>query len=246
MSSLEELVNVTLPLSDSPEPELEQHHEPVYEIRRIASSSGGASGSEGSSSKMKMELTSEDLVMPKEEEIEHDERLLSSSNPSLGSSAASDASEAVAPAPVHPLARAPALAPSIPMPTKMRTRTTSAMKSGLPTTTKTEMEEAKRQVEIVGSQMRALREEFEECMKLLSERDGELRETKGQLVQTQGLLEVREGELRATRGDLDEEIVVRTAFQDSEANMNAVALSLKKAAEEGRIDIEGLFAKLGK
>lgn len=110
---------------------------------------------------------------------------------------------------------------------------------------RTEMEEAKRQVEIVGSQMRAVREEFEECMKLLNERDGELRDTKGRLVQTQGLLGVREGELRDTKGALDEEIVVRTAFQDSETALNVVALSLKRAAEEGRIDIEGLFAKLG-
>lgn len=41
----------------------------------------------------------------------------------------------------------------------------------------TEMEEAKKQVEIVESQMRNVREEFEQSMALLMLRDGELKES---------------------------------------------------------------------
>jgi kinesin family protein 11 len=45
----------------------------------------------------------------------------------------------------------------------------------------TECEEARKQVEIVESQMRVVREEFEQSIASLMKRDGELKETKEQL-----------------------------------------------------------------
>lgn len=143
MPSLEELANISLP--ESPEPDLEREDEEDETARpRVPASYKGLSSSVSSStssrtSKAKMDLTPEDLVVvPKKEEVEQDERLFSSSNPSLGSSSTSDSSDAFVslsthtqvPVPAPPPVPAPA--PSIPVPTKIRTRTMS--KSGLPTT----------------------------------------------------------------------------------------------------------------
>lgn len=149
MPSLEDLKNIPLPISPEPDVEPEDEEDETARPRVPASYRGlGSSVSSSTSSrtsKAKMDLTPEDLVVvPQKEEVEQDERLFSSSNPSLGSSSTSDSSEAFAPTSTHTqvpapapapppaLAPAPAPAPSIPAPTKMRTRTMS--KIGLPTT----------------------------------------------------------------------------------------------------------------
>jgi kinesin family member 11 len=50
----------------------------------------------------------------------------------------------------------------------------------------TEMEEAKKQVEIVECQLRSVREEFEQSIALLMKRDGELKVTKERLREKEG------------------------------------------------------------
>jgi kinesin family protein 11 len=110
--------------------------------------------------------------------------------------------------------------------------------------TRTEMDEARRQVEVVEGQLRALRDEFEESMNLLMRRDGELKETRQRLDETAGALQVREGELQLTKGALADEIVVRQAYQENEAVLDEVARSLKKTAEESLVENEALHAKL--
>ncbi|TFY60095.1 hypothetical protein EVG20_g7553, partial [Dentipellis fragilis] len=112
--------------------------------------------------------------------------------------------------------------------------------------TKTEMEEAKRQVEIVDSQLRSVREEFEESMKLLMTRDGELKETQQKLSKTEGVLEYKEGELKATKEALEEEVVVRKAYQESELSLDEVARNLKIVTEESIHDLDSLFGKLSR
>lgn len=109
---------------------------------------------------------------------------------------------------------------------------------------RTEMEEAKRQVEIAESQLRSVREEFEESMKLLTKRDGELRDTREKLAETAEVLEEKEGQLMETRGVLEEEIVVRKAYQKNEAVLDEVARSLKKSNEDNISDLDAMFAKL--
>ncbi|KAI0062278.1 kinesin-domain-containing protein [Artomyces pyxidatus] len=112
--------------------------------------------------------------------------------------------------------------------------------------TRTEVEEAKRQVEIVESQLRSVRAEFEESMNLLMKRDGELRETREKLEVTADALEAKEMELKTTKGALEEEVVVRKAYQESEAQLDAVARSLKKTAHESLGDVDALFNKLSR
>lgn len=109
----------------------------------------------------------------------------------------------------------------------------------------TELQEAKKQIEIVESQMRAVREEFEQSIGLLMKRDEELKDTKGKLEKTKATLVQTEGQLRETKVALDEEVVVRQAHQDTESQLNIVAEELKNVAAESLRDIGGLFQKLG-
>ncbi|KAG8990644.1 kinesin motor protein cin8 [Tulasnella sp. 427] len=109
---------------------------------------------------------------------------------------------------------------------------------------KTLYEENKKQVEIIGSQMRAVREEFEQGMALLMKSEGELRETKEKLAETEGELKETETELQGTRTALQEETVVREAFEETEGKLDDVAKSLKTVAKESVKDVGGLFGKL--
>jgi kinesin family protein 11 len=109
----------------------------------------------------------------------------------------------------------------------------------------TEFQEAKKQVEIVESQMRAVREEFEQSIALLMRRDGELKMTKEQLKAAEGELVAKEEELVAVKGALEEEVVVRQAHQETETVLNDVASDLKKVTGESIADVGALFEKLG-
>jgi kinesin family protein 11 len=111
---------------------------------------------------------------------------------------------------------------------------------------RTELQEAQKQIGLIESQMRAVREEFEQSIGLLMKRDEELEETKGKLEYTEKTLNHTEGRLQETRTMLDEEIIVRTAHQDTESELNLVAKNLKDVATESLRDIGGLFEKLGK
>lgn len=112
--------------------------------------------------------------------------------------------------------------------------------------TKTEMEEAKRQIEIVEGHLKGVREEYEESMKLLMERGGELKETRERLDETEGVLKVKKEELKMTRNALAEEVVVRKAYQENEVGLDEVAQGLKVVVEEGVNDINALLAKLSR
>jgi len=110
----------------------------------------------------------------------------------------------------------------------------------------TEIAEAKKHVEIVENQMRVVREEFEQSIGLLMKRDAELKDTKEKLQETKQDLVQREGELCETKVALEEEIIVREAYQDNESTLDAVAGGLKTVAQDSIRDISGLFAKLRK
>lgn len=108
----------------------------------------------------------------------------------------------------------------------------------------TEMEEAKKQVEIVESQLRSVREEFEQSIALLMKTDGELKVTKEKLKETAGELEIKEGQLKVVKGALEDEVVVRQAYQVNEGKLDGVALGLKQVAAESIDDISALFEKI--
>ncbi|KAG8944135.1 kinesin motor protein cin8 [Tulasnella sp. 424] len=109
---------------------------------------------------------------------------------------------------------------------------------------KTLYEENRKQVEIIGSQMRAVREEFEQGMALLMRSEGELKDTKEKLASTEGELRWTESELQGTKTALQEEVVVREAFEETEGRLDGVARSLKTVAKESVKDVGGLFSKL--
>lgn len=109
----------------------------------------------------------------------------------------------------------------------------------------TEIQEARKQVEVVDSQLRNVREEFEQSIALLMKRDGELRETMEKLTETAGQLVATSGQLEATKGALEEEVVIRQAFQKSEKNLDTVASGLKQVTHESVRDLDKLFSKLG-
>ncbi|KAI6167000.1 P-loop containing nucleoside triphosphate hydrolase protein [Pisolithus thermaeus] len=108
----------------------------------------------------------------------------------------------------------------------------------------TEMEEAKKQVDILESQLRSVREEFEQSLALLMRRNGELKETKEKLKETEGELEQKEGQLKQVKGALEEEMVVRQAYQVNESKLDGVACGLKQVATESIEDVGALFDKL--
>ncbi|CAL1704444.1 unnamed protein product [Somion occarium] len=108
----------------------------------------------------------------------------------------------------------------------------------------TEMQETKKQVEIVENQLRNVREEFEQSIGLLMKRDGELRETKEKLMETESELVMKDGQLRAVKGALEEEVVVRQAYQETETVLDAVATELKQVAHQSVNDLGRVFGKL--
>ncbi|KAK7054865.1 Kinesin-related motor protein [Paramarasmius palmivorus] len=108
----------------------------------------------------------------------------------------------------------------------------------------TELEEAKKQVEIVENQMRNVREEFEQSIGLLMKRDTELKETKAKLKNTEEELAETGVELKGVKVAFEEEVVVRQAFQKSEGTLDAVATDLKSVAHNSIQDVAGLFDKI--
>jgi len=94
--------------------------------------------------------------------------------------------------------------------------------------------------------VKSVREEFEESMKLLLQRDGELKDTKVKLQETGQVLENKAAELETTKSALEEEVVVRKAYQENEVVLDDVAHGLKKTTEQSLNDLDALFAKLCK
>ena len=109
----------------------------------------------------------------------------------------------------------------------------------------TELEEAQKQVQIVESKMRVVREEFDQSIGLLKIRDAELKETRKHLQDAEQIIETKENEVVAFKSALDEEIVVRQAHQDTELVLDRVATGLKKVAQHSVQDLKALFEKLG-
>ncbi|KAG6890679.1 hypothetical protein C0995_005051 [Termitomyces sp. Mi166 len=109
---------------------------------------------------------------------------------------------------------------------------------------KTELEEARKQVQIVEGKMRAVRDEFEQSIGLLKIREGELKETRKKLENAESTLEKKEGELVVVKGALEEEVVVRQAHQETEVALDRVASGLKKVVDHSVKDLAFLFQKL--
>lgn len=110
----------------------------------------------------------------------------------------------------------------------------------------TELDEAKKQTTIVESQMRTLRDEYDQCIALLRQRDEDLVNTRQHLSHSEEQVLQQKSELIHLRRTLEEEIVIRRAHQTTESTLNSVALQLKTVVHQSLKDVEGLFSKLGK
>ena len=109
-----------------------------------------------------------------------------------------------------------------------------------------EVEEGKKKVEAIESQMRAVREEFEQSIALLMKTDGELKVTKERLGEKEGELVKKEGELRVARVKYEEETVVCRAHAETEDVLDDIANGLRQVVKESTADVSGLFQKIGK
>ncbi|KAJ3920283.1 P-loop containing nucleoside triphosphate hydrolase protein [Lentinula edodes] len=105
----------------------------------------------------------------------------------------------------------------------------------------TEIEEAKKQVEIIENQMRVVREEFELSIGLLIKRDAEPKDMKHRLDVTEVELSERKKELKGVKMALEEDTVIRRAHQKTEITLDAVANGLRSVAKESVHDISALF-----
>ena len=109
---------------------------------------------------------------------------------------------------------------------------------------RTELVEAK-EVTIVENQLRNVRDEFDQSIALLKQKEQELYFTRNQLQQEEETLQQKEVELRHAVDAYNEEVIVRQAYQETEIALNEVALGLKGVTARGLCNIEGLFGKLG-
>ncbi|KAG6814360.1 hypothetical protein H0H92_010946 [Tricholoma furcatifolium] len=109
---------------------------------------------------------------------------------------------------------------------------------------KTELEEAHKQVEIIETQMRGVREELDESIGLLKMREEELNGTRKKLEDAEINLQKKEGELVQVQSALEEEVVVRQAHQETEVTLDRVALGLKQVVHQSLKDVTSLFEKL--
>uniref|UniRef100_D8PT11 Kinesin n=1 Tax=Schizophyllum commune (strain H4-8 / FGSC 9210) TaxID=578458 RepID=D8PT11_SCHCM len=108
----------------------------------------------------------------------------------------------------------------------------------------TEMEEARKMIEITEGQLRSVREEFEQSIALLMKREEELEQTRGELKETTETLQTREGELRTAKTAFEEETVVRRAHQNTEDRLNDVATGLKAVTQQSVAAVGQLMDKL--
>ncbi|KAL1755911.1 kinesin 2 [Schizophyllum commune] len=108
----------------------------------------------------------------------------------------------------------------------------------------TEMEEARKMIEITEGQLRSVREEFEQSIALLMKREEELEQTRGELKDTTETLQTREGELRTAKTAFEEETVVRRAHQNTEDRLNDVATGLKAVTQQSVAAVGQLMDKL--
>jgi len=110
---------------------------------------------------------------------------------------------------------------------------------------KTDLEEAKKHVEIVEGQIRVIRGEYEESIGRLKLTEKELSSTQQRLQETEYTLNLREIELEKVQMALEEEIFVRQAHQNTEAKLDGVASELKTAVHASLQDVGNLHDKLG-
>jgi kinesin family protein 11 len=105
-------------------------------------------------------------------------------------------------------------------------------------------EEQQRKIDVMETQIKNTREQFEQNMRLFMELKKELEGTKGVLEETKGELQKTELDLSNTRKDLADETVLRKAHQSTEDQLDNIGHSLISRLDETVGDVGGLHAKI--
>lgn len=111
---------------------------------------------------------------------------------------------------------------------------------------KNEVEEAKRDEEILQSQIVRLREQFEGTMRQLLDTRSTVEEQKKHVEDMREILKTAEQSLSQTTVRLEEETILRKAHQKTEAELGNIGNQLISTARSASSDIEGLRAKIGR
>ena len=105
-------------------------------------------------------------------------------------------------------------------------------------------EEQQRKIDVMETQIKNTREQFEQNMRLFLDLKKELEGTKGVLEETKGELRKTETNLSSTRKDLADETVLREAHEKTEEELKAVGQKLITRLDETVHDVSGLHAKI--
>lgn len=105
-------------------------------------------------------------------------------------------------------------------------------------------EEQQRKIDVMETQIKNTREQFEQNMRLFLDLKKELEGTKGVLEETKGELRKTETNLSSTRKDLADETVLREAHEKTEEELKDVGQKLITRLDETVHDVSGLHAKI--
>ncbi|KAA8894875.1 P-loop containing nucleoside triphosphate hydrolase protein [Sphaerosporella brunnea] len=111
---------------------------------------------------------------------------------------------------------------------------------------KADVEEAKREEEILQNQITRLREQFENTMRELLDTRSSLEEQTKHLQEAKEILQNTELSLAQTTSRLEEETILRKAHQKTEKELSLAGNDLLSTARATTADIDGLRAKIGR
>lgn len=109
-----------------------------------------------------------------------------------------------------------------------------------------QVDELRRQSEVVESKMGSLREQFEQNMQLLVKRENEAKAIRAECKDKEDELHKVLNQFEELRQAVVEERSLRDAYMRSERRLDTVASTLQNLFQESTSDVGGLHAKLGK
>lgn len=109
---------------------------------------------------------------------------------------------------------------------------------------KGQVEELRRNGEVVESKMISLKEQFEQNMQLLIKRDNEIKNVKAEFKEKEEEFQQIKPRMDELRKAEAEERILREAYMRNEKKLNSIAVDLQNVVKESTGDVNGLFAKL--
>ncbi|KAK9471021.1 kinesin motor domain-containing protein [Dipodascopsis tothii] len=104
-------------------------------------------------------------------------------------------------------------------------------------------EEQQRKIEVIENQLRAVREQFEQNMRVMTDTKKELDRTERSLLDAQSSLDRTERDLSETRASLKNETVLRNAHEITELQLDRVGNELMTTVRQATADVARLGSK---